>query len=160
MTKPKLPVLHSVTQLSASSSKSLADWGGLTDSQLVDPSYLVALNEPCPPNAARRDELLAFRLVSNNPPTKKDFMPTYKEYPHREFAAKDLCNSRGVSVFKNENAAHSMRMRFPKGLGAKVIAAGTIYEKDGKLMETRSHHHMTWWLETETPHQNFSVVEK
>lgn len=159
MTKPNLPILSLSDLPTVDTNKSIAEWGGLTATQLADSSYLAVLKDPCPPHAARRDELLAYRLVSNDPPTKNDFLPTYMEYPHREFEPKVLCNSRGVSVFKNEHAAHKKRIRFSKGLGDKSIASGKIYEQDGRVMETGSSHHMTWWLETETPHQNFSLVK-
>ncbi|MHB1236601.1 MAG: hypothetical protein ACYCY7_03465 [Gallionella sp.] len=159
MTKPNLPILSSGGLTTVDSSKSLAEWGGLTATQIADSSYLAVLSDPCPPHEARREELLAYRLVSNDPPIKDDFLPTYMEHPHREFPPKQLCNTRGVSVFKNEHAAHKKKVRFPKGLGDKSIASGKIYEKDGKVMETGSSHHMTWWLETETPHLNFSLVK-
>ncbi len=115
--------------------------------------------EQCPPVDARQDKLEVFRLVSNNPPTSDDFLPTIKESsPHRKFSDEILCNAHGVSVFKNINDIRRKREDF-KPLRQKKVARGIIMPNDGLVKETGGQSHVTWWLQTEEPHKTFSEVE-
>jgi hypothetical protein len=115
--------------------------------------------DPCPPSNARNDEVVVYRLVSGSPLTKEDFLPTCMDegFPHREFPPEKLCIAQGVSVFTSENAIDKKRKRYQK-LNEKLIAIGIIYKEDGRVLETCSKFHLTWWLETDVPHRNFRLV--
>jgi hypothetical protein len=115
--------------------------------------------DQCPPNDARHDTLLVFRLVSNNPPTSEDFLSNIRELPHRKFSDEILCNAHGVSVYRIYEDIFNKRKKYPKSLGQKKIAIGTITPKDGLVKETFEPSHMTWWLQTEEPHKTFKEVE-
>lgn len=115
--------------------------------------------EQCPPAEARVDDLRVFRLVVNRPPTNQDFLPTLIEHPHRVFNASVLCLACGVSVFKNIEDAKKTRKKF-KPLRNKQIAAGVITKEDGCVLETCADSHVTWWLQTDTPHRNFREVNE
>lgn len=110
--------------------------------------------EQCPPVDARNDNIQVFRLVDGAPLSAKDFRPTVIEQPHRAFEADKLCAACGVSVFRNVQDVIKKRSRF-KPLRSKKIALGSITEVDGLVLETFEPTHMTWWLQTATPHINF-----
>lgn len=114
--------------------------------------------DSCPPLQARKDEVKVFRLVDNTPPSSNDFRPTIIEHPHRDFKSEDLCIACGVSVFKKLEDALNRRRRF-KPLRDKRIAIGTITQDDGLILETCSDSHMTWWLQTDSPHKDFQEVD-
>lgn len=114
--------------------------------------------EQCPPADARNDELHVYRMVKNSPPVKEDFLSTKKEYPHRPFPPKDECNSCGTSVFLKLEDILKKQKQYEKSLGSKKIAFGRITEEDGLVLETGQPTHITWWLQTDTPHLNFSEV--
>lgn len=113
--------------------------------------------EQCPPVEARNEELRVFRLVSQNPPTKEDFLPTTIEQPHRDFDAKDFCFACGVSVFKNIADIRSKMARY-KALRKKQIAVCIIQKNDGLVLESFSGSHVTWWLKTDSPQSTFRAV--
>lgn len=113
--------------------------------------------DQCPPEEARADELLVYRLVANRPPSADDFLPALIEQPHRDFELAKLCLACGVSVFKNIEDAKKRRERF-KPLRHKYIAVGTIIQKDGLVLETCADSHVTWWLQTDEPHRTFREV--
>lgn len=113
--------------------------------------------EQCPPSQARGEELRVFRLVSQNPPTKEDFLPSIIEQPHRKFDTEEFCCACGVSVFK-DIADVKVKMARYKALRKKQIAMCEIKEQDGLILETFSGSHVTWWLRTDTPHSTFREV--
>jgi hypothetical protein len=51
------------------------------------------------------------------------------------------------------------RKRF-KVLRKKKIAVGTITPNDGFILETGGGTHVTWWVQTQTPHVSFKVVNE
>ena len=108
----------------------------------------------CPPADARNDDVWVYRLVTNVPPTLNDFMPTKIEQPEREFKQNEICAACGVSVFRDVQDAIKKRSLY-KPLRAKRIAIGQISKLDGLVLETFAPSHMTWWLQTATPHANF-----
>jgi len=111
--------------------------------------------EDCPPDEARHDQTEAYRLTNQFPPNAEDFLPTIVESPpHRKFNDEDLCNACGTSVFTNIKDIKKKRKRY-KPLRNKTIVKGIINEEDGVILETYQKSHLTWWLETETPHMNF-----
>jgi len=115
--------------------------------------------EQCPPANARSEEVYVYRLVSNSPPKREDFLTTKQEWPARIFEKPDdKCNSCGVSVFKQRDDAEKKRLRY-KALRSKSIAHGKIEPSDGVVLETYAPSHMTWWLKTEEPHRNFAVAQ-
>ena len=150
MTDNNFPIVHAGSALSAISESH-------STFESANTYGIITSDSPCPPINARNDEVVAYRLVSNSPPVKEDFLPAFMEYPHRDFKPWEFCISRGVSVFTNENAIHKKRKRY-KNLQAKLIAIGNILREDGRVLETCSKYHMTWWLETDTPHRNFKLL--
>jgi hypothetical protein len=111
--------------------------------------------EQCPPGKARNDNVQVFRLVSGTPLSAEDFHPTIIESPHRPFEPENLCAACGVSVFRNVQDVIKKRAKY-KPLRSKKIASGRITESDGLVLETFAPTHMTWWLQTSTPHINFT----
>ena len=110
--------------------------------------------EQCPPPNARRENVQVYRLVGNSPTTAEDFQPTIVEFPHREFTSHQICMACGVSVFRELSDALKIRASY-KGLRQKKIAFGSISESDGLVLQTGKPTHITWWLQTSTPHLNF-----
>ncbi len=110
--------------------------------------------EQCPPADARNDNVQVFRLVDGTPLSAEDFRPTIVEQPHRPFQPEKLCAACGVSVFRSVQDVIKKRERF-KPLRSKKIACGRITESDGLVLETFEPTHMTWWLQTSTPHITF-----
>lgn len=100
------------------------------------------------------DDVVVYRLVGNIPPSQIDFLPTKIEQPEREFKPHEVCASCGVSVFRNVQDLIKKRSRF-KPLRNKKIARGQITKSDGLVLETFGPSHMTWWLQTMSPHVNF-----
>jgi len=112
--------------------------------------------EQCPPKDARKDNLVVFRLVSNIPPKREDFISTIRESPHRSFSGDELCDAHGISVFKKIEDIRKIRERFFKN---KNIVRCKISENDGLIKETRKYSHVTWWLQTDNPHETFIGAE-
>lgn len=111
--------------------------------------------EQCPPAEARNDNVQVFRLVDGTPLSAEDFRPAVIEHPHRPFGSDKLCVACGVSVFRNVQDVIAKRNRFAP-LRNKKIARGHITESDGLVLETFEPTHMTWWLQTSTPHISFT----
>lgn len=63
----------------------------------------------------------------------------------------------GLSVYKNKADILTTRNKY-KPLRGKKIAVGKITPADGVIKETGGSSHVTWWLQTATPHANFSEV--
>lgn len=116
------------------------------------PSYFPV---ECPPADARKDDVWVYRLVSNLPPSLNDFLPAKIEQPERQFKPNEICAACGVSVFRDVQDLIKKRSRY-KPLRAKRIVFGQISKLDGLVLETFDHSHMTWWLQTATPHANFT----
>lgn len=112
----------------------------------------------CPPVDARRDNIEVFRLVDGCPPSTADFRPTLVEYPHRNFEGEKRCAACGVSVFRDVKDIIRKRSLY-KPLRDKKIAVGRISHEDGLVLETFEPSHLTWWLQTLTPHLSFVEVE-
>lgn len=108
----------------------------------------------CPPAEARRDNVEVFRLVAGTPPSQADFMPTIVEFPHRDFTSDQCCAACGVSVYRDVKDIIRKRKQY-KALRDKKIAVGRISHEDGLVLETFEPSHMTWWLQTVTPHLSF-----
>lgn len=115
--------------------------------------------DQCPPKDSRKDEMTVFRLVSDSPPSARDFVPTIIDQPHRSFAPSEVCRACGVSVFTNIEDAKCMRSRFSP-LRNKKLAIGTITQEDGVVLETGTGSHITWWLQTEQPQRGFREVSE
>jgi len=110
----------------------------------------------CPPEDARRDTVEVYRLVNHDPPEAVDFLPTVIEAPTRQMQQGHECIACATSVFTSEDAIEGKKQRF-RALRNKLIAKGTIQPTDGKVLETLSKHHISWWVESNAPHASFGV---
>lgn len=110
----------------------------------------------CPPSNARQDEVEVFRLVESDPPSASDFLSNIDEQPQRKFPPNLLCNACGVSVYQKYADVAATRRKYPAALGHKKVAIGTISRTDGVVLETFTPSHMTWWVQTSTPHAEFT----
>ena len=97
-----------------------------------------------------------YRLVKSSPPQKEDFLPTKREYPHRQFP--DECAAYGVSVYIDKECVLNTKSKYPK-LRSLMVAKGKINLTDGVVKQTFSKNHLTWWLKTDDPHLNFKVLD-
>jgi hypothetical protein len=113
----------------------------------------------CPPQNARSDNLKVYRLVDSDPPNQDDFIPNKLLYPHIDYTGETLCLACGISVDKTLDGIKRTRKRF-RVLRNKKIAVGTIKPNDGVILETGSGTHVTWWVQTKTPHVSFKVVNE
>ena len=113
----------------------------------------------CPPQNARRDNFKVYRLVDNDPPCQNDFIPNKLLYPHINYTREILCLACGISVDKTLDGIKRTRKRF-RVLRNKKIAVGIIKPNDGFILETEGGTHVTWWVQTKTPHVSFKVVNE
>ena len=113
----------------------------------------------CPPQNARRDNFKVYRLVDNDPPCQNDFIPKKLLYPHINYTREILCLACGISVDKTLDGIKRTRKRF-RVLRNKKIAVGIIKPNDGFILETGGGTHVTWWVQTKTPHVSFKVVNE
>ena len=82
-----------------------------------------------------------FRLVSQYPPTERDFVSLWTEQPERR-GRLDPCQSRGLSLF---DTAMEARMRTSYNtLRGKIVRAVNLTPEAGPVLQTSAHHY-TWW---------------
>ncbi|AZR72482.1 hypothetical protein BBF96_03255 [Anoxybacter fermentans] len=114
----------------------------------------------CPPDTARRDEVVVYRGIrNNNKVTAEDFIPLKILQPRRKFKGEDNCNACGISVFKDIKDLIKKRKSLP-ALKKKYpyIAIGTIKRNHGLILETYGGSHITWWVKPGVePHTFFEV---
>ncbi len=112
--------------------------------------------ENCPPNDARTASGIVYRLVKNNPPNKRDFIPIAERCPDKINSEsgkpnRETCQAHGLSVYKNKNEALINKDRFHYFRDAKLAIANLSPEcghiKKTSTDETPSHH--TLWLPCE-----------
>ena len=124
------------------------------------PSYFP---EGCPPEAAVPANGVVYRLVTNNPPTIRDFQPLRIKQPHRNFKECE-CQACGLSVQREVGDARELMRRIP-AFKERQVAQGNLNPKFGMIMPTptrksRGTSHHTWWLpEKIDPSSLFSVLK-
>lgn len=116
----------------------------------------------CPPQDAQPATGDVYRLVKQNPPESKDFIPLREKKTSEDFGEKE-CQACGLSVLGSAEDALRMRKR-ARGMEKRLIAKGTLNLCLGKIKHTpssrygKSHH--TWWVPTEVePWSVFHVVQ-
>lgn len=117
----------------------------------------------CPPAESQEPEGRVYRLVSANPPGKKDFL-SYHELDPVKWEGN--CRACGLSVFRDISDAKRLLRRvraMEKMKEFEFIASGSLEKSDGKLMYTppvQQNSHHTWWIPLGwNRHNAFSVVE-
>ena len=117
--------------------------------------------DECPPKDAQPAAGDVYRVVKQNPPNSKDFIPLRAK---KSGDFEDECKACGLSVFKNFEDAVDMKNR-ERGMKNRLIAKGTLGPHLGKIKHTpssqpygKSHH--TWWVPTEAePWNVFHVIQ-
>ena len=118
--------------------------------------------DDCPPEDAQPATGDVYRVVKQNPPNSRDFIP-FREKQSRDFG-KDECKACGLSVFINFEDAVDMKNR-RGGMKNRLIAKGTLNPDLGKIKHTPSNEpygesHHTWWVPAEAePWNAFHVVQ-
>ena len=118
--------------------------------------------DDCPPQDAQPATGDVYRVVKQNPPESRDFIPLRKKN-NGDFG-EDECKVCGLSVFRRFEDAVEMKNR-ERGMKNRLIAKGTLSPDLGKIKHTRSSKpygksHHTWWVPTEVePWSVFHVVQ-
>ena len=118
--------------------------------------------DDCPPQDAQPATGDVYRLVKQNPPESKDFIPLREKKTSEDFGERE-CQACGLSVLGNAEDALRMRKR-ARGMEKRLIAKGTLNPFLGKIKHTPSSRygrsHRTWWVPTEVePWSVFRVVQ-
>ena len=116
----------------------------------------------CPPQDAQPATGEVYRLVKKNPPESKDFIPTRKKQPSKDFGEKE-CEACGLSVLRNVEDAVRVKSRAP-GMKKRLVAKGTLNPHLGRIKRTPSKKfgqvHHTWWAPTDIqPWSVFRIIE-
>ena len=115
----------------------------------------------CPPEDAQAATGDVYRLVKQNPPEARDFIPL-REKTGKDFGEQE-CQACGLSVFRSFDDAVGVKNR-GRGMGNRLIAKGSLSRHLGKVKQTPSRafgqSHNTWWVPTEVePWSVFHVVQ-
>ena len=105
--------------------------------------YREELPRDCPPETAAAVDAprVFFRLISQYPPTERDFDSVWQEQPERR-GRLDPCQSRGLSLF--DTAMEARKRTSYNTLRNKVVCAVNVTPEAGPVLRT-SPHHYTWW---------------
>jgi len=116
--------------------------------------YREELPKRCPPPEAKEiDKVIdVFRLVDSNPATDKDFISKQGLKPNRKFP--DDCMARGVSVWATKAAAENMRASPRWKNRNSLICRVRLSAGAGKIKQTITANHLTWW-----PYADFMIVD-
>ncbi|WP_027250924.1 hypothetical protein [Photobacterium halotolerans] len=119
--------------------------------------------EDIPPEDAEPAEGLAFRLVMQNPPTKKCFQSSYEENPNRAARTPQTREMLyGTSLFRDKDVALTKR-RLYKALRSKLLSTGVLDEEHGVMKKTgkEEDNHITVWFKDEAqPQERFECIEE
>ena len=118
--------------------------------------------DDCPPQGAQPATGDVYRLVKQNPPESKDFMPLREKKTSEDFGEKE-CQACGLSVFRNVEDAIRVKSR-ARGMEKRIVSKGTLSPHLGRIQNTPSKMfgklHHTWWVPTEgQPWSIFRVVQ-
>ncbi|MHB1948959.1 MAG: hypothetical protein ACYCQI_12705 [Gammaproteobacteria bacterium] len=115
-------------------------------------SYLY--DAQCPPNDSKSmDVSPVFRFINNSIVELKDFEPHFLKFKGKVY--KDQCLAKGTSVYSSYYSMLDLQNKIP-AFRDKKIAIGKIANDDGKVLVGEKSH-ITWWIESNNPHLNFSV---
>lgn len=115
--------------------------------------YREELPEGCPPADAYAplNGLRVFRLVAGLPPGEDDFRSYRALNPARVVDVPE-CQPRGLSVYTKADDAEKQR-KLPR-FKNKVTCAVSLNDSSGKIKQTSSPSHHTWW-----PSAQFRILE-
>jgi hypothetical protein len=117
------------------------------------PAHYPAL---CPPASALEANGEIYRFVANDPPQPGDFLSYHllgKKYDKGKH-----CEACGLSVLLTESAVKQYRQMIPY-FRKRHVAKGSVAPDWGKISQTASIPHHTWWFpEGKKPESMFKVV--
>ena len=123
------------------------------------PDYFI---EGCPPNDAKSEEVLVYRMTKNNPATEKDFLPHIILHPNKKDLKTNIL-AYGISVFRDFDEMDKYRKSIPGMRKMKYNAYGKTTKESGVVKSTpnkKNKSHMTWWLHKDTyPHTFFEMYD-
>ena len=111
----------------------------------------------CPPDNAKGEEIVLFRLCKTTLPTAQDFLSFYQINPEKY---KGNIQAYGLSTYPTAEACESAKRKSPRLRDAyEGIACGQVDADKGKILRTPSKAnpaHITWWVyEGIEPHTFF-----
>ena len=113
--------------------------------------YMNELPPRCPPaHAIRiRKGIIAYRLVSSNPPSQSDFESVKKKQPDRKF--KDDCSASSISVWAEPQKCLDVKL-LPTHKNEKLCKV-SICKNSGKIVVDKESKHIDWW-----PFANYNIL--
>lgn len=111
----------------------------------------------CPPNNAKGEDIILFRLCKTTVPTADDFISFYQIDPARY---EGNIQAYGLSTYPSADACESAKRKSPRLRSTyEGIAYGQVSADKGKILRTPSKAnpaHITWWVyEGVEPHTFF-----
>ncbi len=111
----------------------------------------------CPPDDAKGEEIVLFRLCKTTVPTAQDFLSFYQIDPEKY---EGHVQAYGLSTYPTAEACESAKRKSPRLRNAyEGIACGQVDADKGKILRTPSKAnpaHITWWVyEGIEPHTFF-----
>ncbi len=103
--------------------------------------------EACPPDDSIEANGDVYRLVSGKTPKKEDFFSHWIKYPEKRKKIKvsgQACIACGLSVFRSLEDVRRISRRIPTL--PKKISVATLDPSMGRMKNTRSAEHYTWWV--------------
>lgn len=111
------------------------------------PKFPFGTPDYCPGDAAVESDVVLFRACDTDPPTAEDVT----SHAHSQLARKnrkarrDACISWGLSVWVSTNDVHHAMTLHGKWLLKKHIHKFAVSKPDGRLAQTGSPPHHTFW---------------
>lgn len=101
----------------------------------------------CPGDSAAERDAVLFRACDTAPPTAEDVTShAHSQLPRKNKRAKlEACNSWGLSVWVSTDDVHHAMTLHKKWLPKKHIHKFAVSKPDGKLAQTGSPPHHTFW---------------
>lgn len=112
----------------------------------------------CPPRRAQNKNLTpVYQFVRSTNISVNDFAPHISKDPVKY---KGICKACGTSVYSNLSEINRIKAITPC-FRNMFIAEGSINKSDGKILKTPTkvcRYHITWWINTSSPHVSFKVI--
>ena len=102
-------------------------------------------NVTCPPIEAAPGKFIVYRLVDNIPIKIEDIWSYRALYPVKIFP--NECIARACSVYADIQDLKKLQ-KMPK-FNKKMMVIINIEEKDGVILKTFTHSHLSWWISKE-----------